>query len=160
MIPIYAALITVSGTLLGILIQFYLSQIDFRKNSRSRKKILTGSWIGEGQIVAYRDDKPLGYELNMELSAYRRRVKADGITKFTDRDGTVKEQSFTGSGGFMYSRFLKLDYIAKHEGAVHFGTVILELDNVDGKTLRGAQAGYGAFSKKPVHGTIEFRKVS
>jgi hypothetical protein len=62
------------------------------------------------------------------------------------------------SGGFIFDRFVRLEYGSKTPGSVWFGSMILELSPADAKELKGNFVAYGAYSQRIVTGPIEFRK--
>lgn len=56
-------------------------------------------------------------------------------------------------GGLRYDRFLKLDYKNTNESAIQFGSIMAQLSD-DGHELEGQFLGYGAVSRRIVHGTF------
>lgn len=157
---IIASIIAAASTVLTPLITFFVIRAYDNKSlsiiSKDRKKTLIGMWSG----LAVQDMDTRGeieYPLTVKISASSKIVEAKTrIMYHDDIHNPVVE--FIVKGGFSYERFLKLDYYSENRGAVHFGSMVLEL-SADAKELNGKFVGYGLRSQYIVTGKIQLRKV-
>ncbi len=60
-------------------------------------------------------------------------------------------------GGFLFDRFLRMEYKNTKGHVVQFGSVVLEL-LAEGDELDGRYAGYGSISSTLVSGTVRLKK--
>ncbi|MGZ0080787.1 hypothetical protein [Methylomonas sp. YC3] len=73
-------------------------------------------------------------------------------------EGRERLITLTMTGGFLYDRFLKLDYKNADASTIQFGSITLELA-ADPRAMEGKYSGYGSVSNCIVFGEIHLTKV-
>jgi len=147
---------------LSVLLSFCLAHL-FSKDRLQRSKItkarglaLTGKWRGTLTQEASSKDGPMEGELEFDLRCGRRTVRGSGVL-WRSFDGHERAISFGLKGGFLFERFLRMEYGNDKGHVVQFGSVVTELVS-EGDRLRGRFVGYGSMSEDIVSGTISLTK--
>jgi len=154
-----AALITgpVTAALTAVL-TYFLSEdrLQRSKLTKARRSALTGRWRGTlSQEVGVRAT-PADAKLELELRCGWRTVRGAGVLRVVS-DGGVRSTVFHLRGGFLFDRFLRMEYKNTKGHVVQFGSVVLEL-LAEGDELDGRYAGYGSISSTLVSGTVRLKK--
>jgi hypothetical protein len=149
--PIWAAII--AGPMATV-VAHWLSA-DWRGRSplgRTRRQALSGAWAGRiKQDVGYALDAERA-EISFNPKCGLRTVRGKGKYELTVKGRTIRAE-FTCRGGFVFERFLMLEYKNAKGHVVQFGSIVFQLsDGCD--ELEGRYAGYGYISKMPVSGYI------
>lgn len=160
---IIAALIggvfTVVGPVATFLVIRYVDNRDKQVMPFGRRAIMTGKWSGT-TVQEFGDYSSLDLPIVLEAVANRKTIKGEFRVQYPKHENRpAHEDEFSFKGGFLYDRFLQLDYISKAEGRIQFGSAILEL-SPSGEVLLGRYAGYGAFSKQIVAGYFKLRRTA
>jgi hypothetical protein len=148
---IIAAIIGGAFTLVSSGITFLLARhLDDRNNqvmSSNRQAIMTGTWKGE----LHQESGSLSTSpVTVTLIAKRRVIRGS----IRVQDPNNGEAEYKATGGFLYGRFIRLNYDTTDHRRVQFGSIVMEL-SPDGNKLSGKYTGYGAFSQSIVSGYFE-----
>lgn len=158
---IYAAIITGLFGLLTGLIPYILQLRTERMNrsyvNPSLRQALSGHWKGMIHQDLGPDGIEITYSADLNLEVKERNVEGSLQINALTSIGEI-EANLILNGGVYESRFLRLNYINRNTAFLHFGTFIIEIQP-NPNFLLGKFAGYGAFSKKVVSGTLELKKV-
>jgi hypothetical protein len=160
---IVAAIIALAGTF-GLPIATYIGTRYFDNRDKQvitsgQRAEISGRWEG---TTSQENGEYSGISLPIVLTAVAKGKTVTGKfhVQYPGRaDRPAEEDEFTLQGGFLYDRFLQLDYISTNKHRIQFGSIILELSPI-GEGLSGRYAGYGALSKQIVSGNIELRRTA
>lgn len=155
-----SAIIGAAATLLAVPLTVIVTRIADRRAliaiDRGRAGV-GGVWRG----TLAQDDAAeiLVEEVEMTLSVRRKRVTGRGYFRAKQKHSTeTATVNLTFEGGFLYERFVKLEYRNADVYTVQFGTAILDLSN-DSQTLTGAYVGFGSMTGSVVKGRLRFTKI-
>lgn len=156
---VIAALITGPATaILAGAFTYLLSEDRLQRSrlTRARRAALTGRWQGMLLQEVFVETTPTEGKLALELRCGWRTVKGTGVLQ-TTLDGEERLNRFYLRGGFLFDRFLRMEYKNEKGHVVQFGSVVLEL-SPEGNELNGRYAGYGVISVDNVSGTVKLKK--
>lgn len=145
------------GSVSGYLLKQYFDNRVFLPVRFDRRSSINGEWTG----TTYQDINKLGAvesSVTAKLSAKNRQIRGEltvdpGIPDIPLRD------VYELTGGFLYNRFLRIEYQTTTSNAVEFGSFVVEL-SADGRRLEGMFVGYGAFSEQIVFGRVVLNKTT
>lgn len=156
---IIGGVFTVVGPIATFLVTRYIDNRDKQVMSFGRRAVMSGKWSGtttqeSGNYSSF------ALPIFLKTVANRKTIKGEFRVQYPEyKNRPAHEDEFSFQGGFLYDRFLQLDYISKTEGRIQFGSAILELSS-SGEVLLGKYAGYGAFSKQIVTGSLELKRTA
>lgn len=154
---IIGSIFAVLGPIITLLITRYLDDRDKLTMSTGRQAIISGQWKGTLNQV---DGRSGVAPITVNFVAKRKKIYGSTITQWpggTDR--AAYDTEYTFEGGFLYERYLRVDYVSKKRHRIQFGVIVLELSPT-GETLSGKFVGYGAFSEDIISGYIELERAS
>lgn len=158
------ALIGLAGTILGPVVTFlttrppgYWKRQPITRNDRN---IISGKWEGytKPEIGKY-TSKDLFTSLNADAKS--KTIKGSFTINYPETTGILsREENFDFQGGFLYDRFLQLNYVSTDSSKVQFGSIIFELSqDGDRHVLSGRYVGYGAISKCIIAGSVNLVRM-
>ena len=154
---VIGSVFAVLGPVITLFVTRYLDNRDKLPLSTSRQAIIKGQWQGTiQQIDGHAGTAPI------TMTFVAKRKKVYGVIRIQyleNRFRPAYDAEHDFEGGFLYERYLRLDYVSKTRRRLQFGAIILELAP-SGETLSGKLVGYGAFSKEIVSGYIELKRAS
>jgi hypothetical protein len=159
---VIAALIGLTGTTTTPLITHLVGSANrsraFRPPDEARRKAMRGVWVGAGHQEDGPGNKPIDFHAKFELD-WRGKVVEGKYTFSFLRPGSMNPvmESLPLAGGFLYDRFLKLDYYDNASGKVQFGALMLELD-LSGAALSGIEVGFGYVGRRMAIATLALQK--
>lgn len=154
---IIAGIFALVSPIVTLFVKRLLDERSFRPISKSRRQALIGNWKGIGKQDEGPDGIPIEFPIDLDIAAGNRIVTGVFSTHLQTPQGS-SIGIFELNGGFLYDKYLRLNYTAKDTSRIHFGAFVLELGS-KGRTLAGKLVGYGADSEKIVFGTIEAKKI-
>ena len=157
---IVPALIGLIGTLVGAGVSAgWFTRREksvFEAPDEVKKRALKGTWTGRQTQTANPGGQPLQYTAVIEIDWNGK--LAHGNYRFTCNSGGINiDEKLPFKGGFMYGRFLKLDYYDASSGKTQFGSLLLKLDE-NGQELTGMDLGFGYTTKQIVGSQLTLRK--
>jgi hypothetical protein len=114
--------------------------------------VLVGTWHGE------LTQSTLAANVELQLRTSGKKVIGNAELRFTF-DGKDRFLTLSLDGGFLYDRFLKLDYENTSSGTIQFGSIVLDLPAEPDK-MTGRYVGYGSITGAIVSGQIVLSKRS
>lgn len=155
---IIGGVFTVIGPVATFLVTRYVDNRDKQVMSFGRRAVMTGKWNGK-TTQEFGNYSSIALPIALDLVANRKTIKGEFRVQYPEYENKpAHEDEFSFQGGFLYDRFLQIDYISKTEDRIQFGSAILEL-SPSGEILLGRYAGYGAFSKQIVAGSFELKRT-
>ncbi|MDH3672908.1 MAG: toll/interleukin-1 receptor domain-containing protein [Gammaproteobacteria bacterium] len=131
--------------------------VDEEYSPLRRLRTIAGEWKG----AIHQDKGPKGqaieYRLTGTLDVYRNMITGEFAYSVSLEDSAI-EARMIASGKSFYDRFIQLNYEPKDPGAIHFGTMILEV-SAKGNTASGYFTGYGATSEGLITGRVTLHKT-
>lgn len=154
---IIGGVFTVVGPVTTFLVIRYVDNRDKQVMPFGRRAVMTGKWSGTTTQESG-DYSSFALPITLRAVANRKTIKGEFRVQYPEHENRpAHEEEFSFEGGFLYDRFLQLDYISKTKGRIQFGSAILEL-SPSGEVLLGRYAGYGAFSKQIIDGSFELSR--
>jgi hypothetical protein len=152
--PIIVALIAGSFAIISpivtfIAIRFYEKRF-LQPISRDRKQALVGKW--SGKIIQPNISSDIALTIEVDQNEITGKAQVTLVA-----EGKEKLIFLDMKGGFLYDRFLKLDYKNADSNTIQFGSITLELD-AEPKSMNGKFSGYGSVNKAIVFGDIQLEK--
>ena len=151
---IVSGIFALANPILTLFLKQYFDNRLIQKNSTGRRQAITGRWEGDIKQDKGPNGKSLIYPAQLNLKAGKK-----SITGTLDINGEVENRKvkghFTVSGGFLYSDFLRLNYVSNDDSKIQFGSIILKL-NSDGTELKGRFCGYGRLTQDIISGNVTF----
>jgi hypothetical protein len=146
----------VVGALVTVILTKWLESGSRLWMGGDRRRSVNGRWRGTLQQIGSQLSDVQAHTLDMSLDPQWRTIKGTAffIASIGGKDITVDLRI---RGGFLYERFLKIDYFHSDSAHMQFGTAVLVLSD-DGRTLSGRYVGYGSLTKQIVTGLIELAK--
>ena len=141
-----AGIASIASALVAVVVKDVLERRSLKPIFGERRKALTGYW--KGTI----EQPNLTADLTVHLVASHKEVNGIADLRFPFH-GKDHHLVLSLKGGFLYERFLKLDYKKDNEGVIQFGSLIIEFAE-DSETLKGKYSGYGSLTKSIVSGEI------
>lgn len=154
---IIGSVFAVLGPIITLLITRYLDNRGNLTISTGRQAIINGQWKG---MLKQLDGRSGIAPITVTFVAKRKKVYGSTLIQWpADQHSAAYDAEFDFEGGFLYERYLRIDYVPKKRHRIQFGAMVFELSPT-GETLSGKFVGYGAFSKDIVSGYIELERVS
>ena len=158
---IYSALIIGGFSLITAFVTYWLS-LRLRDSDKEvlrpeLRGALSGKWIGFiDQDVGF-EPKPMTYSADFFLEPTAKSILGNcQVSASVAGNKLVADLKL--EGGVYYGQFLRLDYINRNRVALHFGSMVLELDP-DLRKMSGKFTGYGAHTKQIVNGRVTLEKA-
>lgn len=123
----------------------------------AKRKKLEGTWTGKQQQAHGPAGTPIEYDTALDIHWSGKIAKGKYRFTYNTANGTIDE-TLPFRGGFMYGRFLKLNYYDNTSGKTQFGALILELDE-NAAELKGMDLGFGYTTKDIVSSHLSLHKV-
>ena len=152
---VQAAIVSGLFTIFGGLITFFVTKAYEQRYllpiGSERKKSLIGYWKGKVTQPGIGE-----YEIDMSISITKHKVLA--VAKIQHiQDGNSQIIPLTLEGGFLYEKFLKMDYKNDDKANIQFGSITLDV-SPNSKRMKGKFSGYGSISESVVGGDIFLEK--
>ena len=154
---IIAGVSVILAPILTLLIKGYIDNRPIFPIPVGRRQAITGRWEGTCHQMPVSTGETLDYSITADLIAGRKKVTGTFTIRYEWNDQIIQEV-FNVTGGFFYSRFLRLNYLARDESLIQFGSVVLELDAA-ATVFDGRYVGYGALTGEVVGGTLRLEKL-
>ena len=119
---------------------------------------MVGTWVGESQQDLGPDGKPEMAQLKFVFATKGKKVIGTGEHSGV-LAGTPYAMHLRIVGGFLHSKFLRLEYDPRDASKLQFGSVLLELGN-NADQITGRYLGFGPYTNGMVWGTISLKKAS
>lgn len=130
--------------------------VDAEYRPIRRAAAINGLWKGTAYQSKGLNGNPMDYPIEMHLTVKRKTIDGSLTICPPDRDET-RLHKFNVTGGFVYERFLQINYISEAPEVIQFGSALTEID-ATGTKMIGEFIGYGARSEAIVSGTVELEK--
>lgn len=151
---IVAAYVSGGFAVTGPILTYFITKAYERRFlepiGRNRGEALNGNW--QGTIV----QSTLIADVDIRLHAKNKEIVGEAHLR-VQFDGVAHAITLAVTGGFLYDKFLKLDYKNTNRGTIQFGTMVLELAPHP-STMEGQYVGYGSLTESIVSGQILLTK--
>jgi hypothetical protein len=146
------------GASLGTLLLTHMMNKNPLYERNKRQISLGGHWEGTAHQELGPEGVPMDLQMAITLKSTRQAVLGEGDIRFPFQNQPITEHLSLINGGFIYDRFLKIEYEGKNiPEQVQFGFLLLELSS-NGQTLNGHFLGFGSFSGKIAWGTVQLHR--
>lgn len=156
-VAIIGSITTVLSPIITFLFIRYIDNLDKKSiSSRDRHTLMASQWQGE---IDFGLDDLSSVPIVGNFSATRKTITGQFYVRYPDLPTTSSyKDEFTFQGGFLYERFLRLNYASKNKHRIQFGSIILEL-SPSGETMSGKFVGYGVFWQQILSGRVDLRRT-
>ncbi|GAB6043982.1 hypothetical protein [Endothiovibrio diazotrophicus] len=155
-LSVVAIVATLVSPVLGVYSAKVFRDKGLRKIPESRRAALEGCWKGRG-VQNAKDGGEIEATCYSNIRVIGREVHGELVYEF-DRDGKHIRLEVSMFGGFLYDRYLRLQYDNKRKEVIQFGAGVLEL-SPEGVALTGCFVGFGSHTREFVGGEIVLEKV-
>jgi hypothetical protein len=150
----------VVGVLTFVATMIYQTRFFARLTGRSRE--VSGEWQGVLEQVVNGVLTKRHLELTLKLGLWKSVKGSAELSGPTGGHGSKGADPNTAdrfqlAGGFLYERFLSLDYKCTDKQRIQFGSTFFQL-SATGETLKGKYLGFGPADENIVVGNIELAK--
>jgi hypothetical protein len=150
---------TVVAPVVTYMITRRIDNINKLRISRDRRAALNAEWRGRVYQDRGPDGEPLEFLVNATFKTTTKTITGSSVIRVPRPDNEeIEEVKLTFEGGFLYDRWLRLNYVASDRRQVQFGSTVLLLDS-QAKTLKGHFVGYGAITDAIVTGSMKLERV-
>lgn len=158
--PIVVAIIASATALVAPVVTFIVTRAYEGKFlqplSASRIAAVQGKWVGEALQTGANSSASIPASVIANIHVKNKKLL--GKVSFRIKHENIEnEGEFDISGGFLYERFLRLEYNPQGNSGIRFGSIVMELTEND-ERLAGRYVGYGAYSNEIVTGSLSLAK--
>lgn len=151
-----AAIISGLFAFFGGLVTFFVTKLYEQRHllaiSSDRKKSLVGRW--KGKVCQPNISE---YDIELTLSVTKHKVSGEARLEHLEGEAT-RIVKLSLDGGFLYEKFLKLDYKNTDSSNIQFGSITLEVSS-NSKRMQGKFSGYGSTTESVVGGDMSLEKM-